>query len=430
MIFNGRDRIQSIDALRGISIFGMIFCASIGWSSNLPDWMFHCQVPPPDYVFRPEVRGITWVDMIFPIFIFAMGAAFPFSIGKRLDKGESLAKVAVRIIKRWAVLVAFGLGLGHSQAIAGLSCDDWVKTVVPFILWLSMFAALIRTDKIWINICGWLAALVIILGMHFFCDLPLDTSQNDIIIILLSTVALLGGFIYMLTRNNIRLRILAWLLIIATKLVGWEWGQYLVIALPASIAGDIIASGNIGGRENKGGLCAALAITAVLVQLWGLYTRNVFLDGAISFALVAAFLLLTIRHKSSMSQIGWMGFALLLAGIAFDPLDGGIAKDYCNISYVLVTGGQASLMLYSLLWLESRRPLSRGLTMTGQNPMIAYTVAWALVCPLLSLVGVMGLIDSAAAGSPVMGIVRGLIVTSLMMVVTCFFTRRRIFWRS
>lgn len=430
MYLNGKDRIQSIDALRGISIFGMVFCASIGWSSNLPDWMFHCQVPPPDYVFKPEVRGITWVDMIFPIFIFAMGAAFPFSIGKRLDKGESLAKVAVRILKRWAVLVAFGLGLGHSQAIAGLSCDDWVKTVVPFILWLSMFAALIRTDKMWVNISGWLAALVIILGMHFLCDLPLDTSQNDIIIILLSTVALLGGFIYMLTRNNIRLRTLAWLLIIATKLVGWEWGQYLVIALPASIAGDIIASGKIIGRENKGGICAALAIAAVLVQLWGLYTRNVFLDGAISFALGAAFLLLTIKHKSLLSRIGWMGFALLLAGIAFDPLDGGIAKDYCNISYVLVTGGQASLMLYCLLWLESHCPLSRSLTMTGQNPMIAYTVAWALVCPLLSLSGLMGLIDAAAAGSPVMGIVRGLIVTLLMMAVTCIFTRHRIFWRS
>lgn len=427
---NVSNRIQSIDALRGISIFGMIFCASIGWSSNLPGWMFHCQVPPPDYIFRPEVRGITWVDMIFPIFIFAMGAAFPFSIGKRLDKGESMAKVVVRIIKRWAVLVAFGLGLGHSQAIAGLSCDGWVKTVIPFVLWLSMFAALLRTDRVWVNICGWLAALLLILGMHFLYDLPLDTAQNDCIIILLSTVALLGGFIYMLTRNNIRLRTLAWLLIIATKLIGWEWGQYLVIALPASIAGDIIAAGKLTERSKTGGICAAIAISAVLVQLWGLYTRNVFLDGAISFALGAAFLLLTIKNKSVMSQIGWMGFALLLAGIAFDPLDGGIAKDYCNLSYVLVTGGQASLMLYCLLWTESRRPLSRNFTMTGQNPMIAYTVAWALVCPLLSLVGVMDLMDNAAAGSPLMGLLRGLVVTLLMMAATCFFTRYRIFWRS
>ncbi len=54
-------RIASIDALRGLAIFGMVFCATIGWNSNLPAWMFHCQVPPPDYVFNPDVRGITWV---------------------------------------------------------------------------------------------------------------------------------------------------------------------------------------------------------------------------------------------------------------------------------------------------------------------------------------------------------------------------------
>ena len=64
-----KDRIYSIDALRGITIIMMILCASIGYASDLPAWMFHCQVPPPDYVFKPEVRGITWVDLVFPFFI-------------------------------------------------------------------------------------------------------------------------------------------------------------------------------------------------------------------------------------------------------------------------------------------------------------------------------------------------------------------------
>ena len=86
------ERIATIDALRGLAIFGMILCAYIGWQSGLPAWMFHAQLPPPDYVFSPDVRGITWVDLVFPFFLFAMGAAFPLAMRKRLDTGTPAAK--------------------------------------------------------------------------------------------------------------------------------------------------------------------------------------------------------------------------------------------------------------------------------------------------------------------------------------------------
>ena len=75
-----RERFRSLDVLRGATIFAMTLCAAIGWHSDLPAWMFHCQVPPPDYAFHPEVRGITWVDMVFPFFLFTMGAVLPFSL--------------------------------------------------------------------------------------------------------------------------------------------------------------------------------------------------------------------------------------------------------------------------------------------------------------------------------------------------------------
>lgn len=68
------ERIASIDVLRGIAIFGMVLCAQIGWNSGLPAWMFHAQTPPPDYAFNPEVRGLTWVDLVFPFFLFFDGS--------------------------------------------------------------------------------------------------------------------------------------------------------------------------------------------------------------------------------------------------------------------------------------------------------------------------------------------------------------------
>lgn len=80
--------------IRGIAIVGMVLCANIGFNSGLPAWMFHAQTPPPTYAFNPDVAGLTWVDLVFPFFLFPMGAAFPFAMRKRLEKGQSRWSVA------------------------------------------------------------------------------------------------------------------------------------------------------------------------------------------------------------------------------------------------------------------------------------------------------------------------------------------------
>lgn len=426
-----KDRVYSIDALRGITVIMMILCASIGYASNLPAWMFHCQVPPPDYVFKPEVRGITWVDLVFPFFIFSMGAAFPLALRKKFDRGEGLVSIILGVVKRWAVLVAFALVLGNADAAYASTAPYGLVTLWRLGVWLALFAALVKSRRKWVNIAGWLALAGLMAVEQWVLKVPLSQHNNDIIIILLSTVALLGSLIWIFTRDSIRLRSLVWLLTIATKLIGWDFAMYLVIAIPASIVGDVLMKSDKHHIADRRDTAAALvALFAVLIQLWGLYTRNVLIDFAFSFAAAAAFVLLTLKARNTFAQIGWMGFAMLLAGVAFDWIDGGIAKDYCNMSYLLTTGGQAALTLCFLLWVESRRQLSRTVTMTGQNPMIAYTVAWFVLCPLFSAIGLMGWVDAVCAGSPLLGFCRGLFVTAVMVAVTSLFTKLKLYWRS
>ena len=85
------NRALALDALRGYAIITMVLSATIV-THVLPGWMSHAQTPPPDHVFNPLLPGITWVDLVFPFFLFAMGAAFPFSIKKRAEKGyQSMA---------------------------------------------------------------------------------------------------------------------------------------------------------------------------------------------------------------------------------------------------------------------------------------------------------------------------------------------------
>ena len=106
------NRALALDALRGYAIITMVLSATIV-THVLPGWMSHAQTPPPDHAFNPMLPGITWVDLVFPFFLFAMGAAFPFSIGKRAEKGDSKLKLVYEAIKRGVQLTFFAIFIQH-----------------------------------------------------------------------------------------------------------------------------------------------------------------------------------------------------------------------------------------------------------------------------------------------------------------------------
>src|SRR3989454_6077975 len=80
----GSSRITSIDALRGFVMFTMIFVNDIAGVSNdiVPAWMKHYH----------GKSGMTFVDLVFPAFLFTVGISIPFALGSRLDKGEPIWK--------------------------------------------------------------------------------------------------------------------------------------------------------------------------------------------------------------------------------------------------------------------------------------------------------------------------------------------------
>ena len=82
----GSERIVSIDALRGLVMFSMIFVNDIAGVSNtiVPPWMKH---------FHGK-SGMTFVDLVFPAFLFIVGMSIPFALGSRLDRGEPLWKTS------------------------------------------------------------------------------------------------------------------------------------------------------------------------------------------------------------------------------------------------------------------------------------------------------------------------------------------------
>lgn len=90
-------RLESLDVFRGITIAGMILVNS----------------PGNDHAYR-AVRHADWhgwtpADFVFPSFLFIMGASMAISLGRRLDRGESPARLLRQVL--WRTGVIFSLGL-------------------------------------------------------------------------------------------------------------------------------------------------------------------------------------------------------------------------------------------------------------------------------------------------------------------------------
>lgn len=104
-------RILSIDALRGFDMFWImgpecghwVVTATVAWIfGSVPPWL-KSQMDHPAWV------GFSAWDMIMPLFLFIVGAAMPFSIGRRLDQGASRWDIYVKSARR--VLLLWMLGM-------------------------------------------------------------------------------------------------------------------------------------------------------------------------------------------------------------------------------------------------------------------------------------------------------------------------------
>ncbi len=102
-------RITSIDALRGFVMFMMIFVNDLAGAPEkiVPNWMVHFSDR------HHGGSGMTFVDLVFPGFLFIVGMSIPFALGPRLARGESVCKIFLHVVIRTISLLAIGILMVH-----------------------------------------------------------------------------------------------------------------------------------------------------------------------------------------------------------------------------------------------------------------------------------------------------------------------------
>ena len=204
----GTERINALDLLRGLAIILMVMSGILP-RTILPDWMYHAQLPPPDHHFDPTLPGFTWVDLVFPLFLFCLGVAIPLALDRRLQEGRSRANLSFRILKRGFLLASFAIVLQHFRPFQVNPLPEtgtWWFALAGFVILVLMFSRIpldlkprIRTI---LRLTGWALALIVLYFWRSTSGASFSLQRNDIIILVLANMAVFTGLIWLYSREQ------------------------------------------------------------------------------------------------------------------------------------------------------------------------------------------------------------------------------------
>lgn len=466
-----------MDALRGYAIITMVLSATVV-AGILPEWMYHAQTPPPTHAYMPEISGLTWVDLVFPFFLFAMGAALPFSIGGRLERGHKWWRIATDVVLRFLQLAFFAIFIQHFYPYVLSSPQDlrsWLLAMAAFAVLFPMFMRFEKVSmwgRVAIKVAAYGVAVAMLLTTDFALVPKFSPEFSNIIILILSNVALFAGVVYLATSAkwlNGKGRMVRAVLFVALALLvlgadvegSWagdimhysplwwllrmDYLRYLLILLPAMEAGEMLresmkesAVATERGKKNDGWavVLAVAAVVLIVATLGTVQNHQIGLWAIVSVATLLVMGVASSRVSGSMGTL-WQRLTLLAVvlmtlGIMAEPLQGGIKKDPATLGYLFTTAALAVVALVALSVVVDYfgcRKASAFLWQSGQNPMVAYVACDLVVYPLLNITGGVALLWPLYS-TPWLGALHGVILTTVTILITMLTTRQKWFWRT
>lgn len=386
-------RILSIDIFRGLTIFAMIFVNDLASIKNIPLWMQHMPA---------DADGMTFVDVVFPAFLFIVGMAIPFAINRRLEKDTSMLKLFKHIIIRTAGLLVLGfymVNIGSLNAEAtGMSRSLWMLLLFIFaiLVWNSYPDGSITKRNLFISfrilgIAGLISLAVMYRGSAAENLTWMKTSWWGILG-LIGWAYLASVIVYIIFKNNTA-GIAGALALFILSFIGEKTGALDFL----NFINEYLKPGSMLG--------AHASITTA-----GILTALIFFDKNIS----------SFRHRF----INVLVFALILfaAGYLLRPLCG-ISKIYATPTWCLYCSAICVLTFCFLYWIIDEKKImswANFLKPAGSNPLLAYILP-SIFYALLGIFGITFL--SNYFGEGLIGIFRSIIFSLIMLAVTALLSR-------
>ncbi len=394
-----KSRIESIDVFRGLTIFVMIFVNDLASVKGIPSWMEHMPA---------TADGMTFVDVVFPAFLFIVGMAIPFAVNKRLKRGESLLNVVKHIAIRSAALLVLGVMMvnigGLNSEVVGMSHSVWMLLLfIGAILAWNQYPKATGTKKlvfIYLKYFGFI--LIIFLAVIYRHGQPghltwLRTQWWGILG-LIGWAYFFSGMTYLLFKKSIPGLIGMFVLFILLY-IGDKSGV-LGSFYNSNIRDYFWLGGHIGAHT-------AIAISGIIVSA-------LFIEGS--------------PVKLPKDRIKWiLVFALMMfaAGFFLRPLYG-ISKIYATPSWSLYSAAICAALYAFLYWLSDMKGINRWanfLEPAGKNPLLAYLLP-DIFYALLWMSGSTFLSGFLGYGIP--GIIRSIVFALVMLWITAWFNKRHV----
>ncbi|MDW3209416.1 MAG: DUF5009 domain-containing protein [Reichenbachiella sp.] len=348
-LYNGR--IVSIDAFRGITILVMIFVNELAGVSEVPQWMKHMPA---------DADAMTFVDLVFPAFLFIVGMSVPFAFNARLVKGDRPLVIWKHTLKRSLALIIMGLFMvnaeyGYNRAQMLISPALWAFFAysLPIPIWNKYTKDF---SSLWKNILQYGGMLGFVALYFLYVQ---DTGEIGMtpkwwgILGLIGWAYLFTAVFYWFTNGNLKAMIAFFVISVVANCINQTEG--LIIT-------ELSAFKFIAGHLTHATLVAA----GVIISLF-------FFDG------------------KSKADLNWrvVGFGLLffLAGYLLRPYYE-VSKIRGTPSWTLYSAGLCTFIYYALYWLmevKKKTNWSEFFMPAAANPLLIYILPGIIIYFNLSI---------------------------------------------
>lgn len=339
------ERILSIDLFRGFTIFMMVFVNDLAGVANIPLWMKHVAA---------DADGMTFVDVVFPAFLFIVGMSIPFAVESRIKKDKGQLDFWKHVFLRTLGLLVLGVYMVNSGEM------NEAANLIPKYLW---------------------APLVYISAVLIWNNYPKSQGKKQSLYRILQVIGIMILlFLYVLYRkgpdDNLSKMTPSWWGILG--LIGWAYlysviiyvlcsKKMIFIAMALTVVGIIHFFLNFSDTgvldflsAQNGNICHSFIVLSGI--LCSLILKD---EGVLS------------NSYDKMKKFVFLGIFFCITAFFIRPLSGGISKIGATPAWALYSSAICCFLFLVFYWLIDIKGIKNWaafLRPAGTNPLLTYII--------------------------------------------------------